>query len=328
MTGGDATGHDPTEFSELAAEGVAVFVASGDSGSAGCQRSLGNADVPTLGYPSSDPNVVAVGGTTTPIGPDGRPTLGYPSSDPNVVAVGGTTTPIGPDGRLTGPIINWGSSTKSGGAAGGGISQLFNPPSFETAQASSKAICVKSLTQLNAAAGGGRCNPDVALDADPYTGASIEYDSGPGIGPAEIVPIGGTSQAAPDMAGMWAVVLSACKQVAACQGPQPANVTDPTTGYTAPTAPRYRLGNPNYLLYPILSSPSYHNVFYDVVAGNDAVPPYAAQVAASEAPEAGLSDYTAVDPGSVNAGPGFDNASGIGFPFGYALIRYLIPGAN
>ena len=300
VNGTDATGHEPTEFSELAAEGVAVFVSSGDTGSAGCQRATGMLDVPTLGYPSSDPNVVSVGGTTTP---------------------------IGPDGRLTGPIINWGSSTKSGGAAGGGLSQLFNPPSFQTALASSKALCTKPVTSTNPLGGGGRCNPDVALDADPYTGASIEYDSGPNIGPAEIVPIGGTSQAAPDMAGMWAVVLSACKQVAACQGPQPANVTDPTTGYTAPTAPRYRLGNPNYLLYPIVATSSYHNVFYDVVAGDDAVPPYSAQLVASESGESGV-EYLTTDPGSVKAGPGFDNASGMGFPFGYALIKYLIPGAN
>jgi subtilase family serine protease len=301
LTGGDATGHEPTEFSELAAEGVAVFVSSGDSGSAGCQRSTGNLDVPTLGYPSSDPNVVSVGGTTTP---------------------------IGADGRLTGPIINWGSSTKSGGAAGGGISQLFNPPSFEKAQASSAAICVKSATSTNPLGGGGRCNPDVALDADPYTGASIEYDSGAGIGPAEIVPIGGTSQAAPDMAAMWADVLSACKQVASCQGPQPPPVTDPTSGFTSPsTIPRYRLGNPNFLLYPLVSTAAYHNVFYDITFGNDAVPPYAVQLAASETGETGL-DYTVTDPGSVSAGPGFDNASGLGFPFGYALIKQLIPGAN
>jgi kumamolisin len=301
LTGGDATGTEPTQFSELAAEGVAVFVSSGDSGSAGCQRATGGLDVPTLGYPSSDPNVVSVGGTTTP---------------------------IGPDGRLTGPIINWGSSTKSGGAAGGGVSQLFNPPSYQTAQAASKAICVKSLTTTSPESGGGRCDPDVALDADPFTGASIEYDSGPGIGPAEVVPIGGTSQAAPDMAGMWADILSACKQVPSCQGPQPPGVTDPTSGFTAPSAiPRYRLGNPNFLLYPIVSTAAYHNVFYDITFGNDAVPPYAVQIAASETGETAL-DYTVTDPGSVSAGPGYDNASGLGFPFGYALLKQLVPGAN
>lgn len=298
-TGGDATGHDPTEFAELATEGVAVFVASGDSGSAGCQRSLGMLDTPSVGYPSSDPNVVAVGGTSTP---------------------------IGPDGRLTGPIVNWGEQTKSGGAAGAGISVLFNPPTFETAQASSKAICVKGIGVGSPLSGGGRCNPDVALDADPFTGAAVLSNSGLSGGTKE-TPEGGTSQAAPDMAAMWAVVLSACEQVTSCQGPQPPNVVDPVSGYAAPsTIPRYRMGNPNFLMYPMLSSAAYHAVFYDIVYGNDAVPPYAAQLAASE--ESALNDYTVTDPGSVSAGPGFDNASGIGFPEGYELLKALIPNAN
>ena len=139
----------------------------------------------------------------------------------------------------------------------------------------------------------GRCNPDVALDADPFTGAAVLSNTGLSGGTME-TPEGGTSQAAPDMAGMWAVILSACEQVTSCQGPQPPPVVDPVSGFTSPSSiPRYRMGNPNFLLYPILSKSSYHSVFYDIVYGNDAVPPYAAQLAASE--ESAVNDYTVTD---------------------------------
>ena len=287
LTGGDATGSGPTEYAEIAAEGIALFVSSGDSGSAGCQELTG----------------------MTP-----EASVEYPSSDPDVVAVGGTTTPLGPNGRLIGPITNWGQQTQSGGAAGAGLSSDFNTPSFQKAQTSSAAICTK------------RCVPDVALDADPFSGAAVLYDSGPGLGGPSEEPVGGTSQAAPDMAAMWAVILSACEQVASCQGPATQPVVDPATGYTAPAAPRYRMGNPNFLWYPLLSSSAYHTAFYDINYGNDAVPPYATQLTASEGVP--LSAYTVLDPGYTTAGPGFDNASGIGFPFAYSLLKTLIPGAN
>ena len=284
---GDATGSGPTEMSELAAEGIAVFVSSGDSGSAGCQELEG----------------------MTP-----EASVEYPSSDPNVVAVGGTTTPLGGNGRLIGPITNWGQQTQSGGAAGGGLSTDFQTPSFQKAQTASAAICTT------------RCVPDVALDADPFTGAAVLYDSTAALGGPSEEPIGGTSQAAPDMAAVWAVILSACEQVTSCQGPATEPVTDPTTGYTAPAIPRYRMGNPNYLLYPLLASSSYHTAFYDIVYGNDAVPPYATTTLIGEGVP--LPAYTVIDPGSVSAGPGYDNASGLGFPFAYSLLKTLIPAAN
>ncbi len=286
---GDATGTDPTLFSELASEGIATFVSSGDSGSAGCQRALEGA--------VDEPNA------------------SYPASDPNVVAVGGTTTPMGPDGRLTGPITNWGQQTKSGGAAGAGVSVDFQTPSYQKAQSSVSALCLM------------RCVPDVALDADPFTGAAVLYDSTAALGGPSEAPIGGTSQAAPDMAAVWAVVLSACEVSPKCLGPN-VTATDPVSGFSPPSAvPRYRLGNPNYLLYPILANTAmYHSVFYDITYGNDGVPTTAA---ATIGGEAGTDPYVAgIAVGSVSAGPGYDEASGLGMPLGYQLIKYLVPGAK
>ncbi len=289
--GGDATGSGPTEFSELAAEGVATFVSSGDSGSAGCQELTGMLPVASVEYPSSDPNVVAVGGTTTP---------------------------LGPNGRLLGPITNWGPQTQSDGAAGAGISTDFVEPSYQKMETASNAICAL-----------GRCVPDVALDADPFTGAAVLYDSGPGLGGALLEPVGGTSQAAPDMAAVWAVILSACKQVTSCHGPTPANVIDPQTGFTAPASPSYRMGNPNFLLYPLLGKPAaYAADFYDINYGSDGIPSYEAMLVASEGGPSAYGSTALYDPGAVSAGVGYDNASGLGFPSAYALLKQLVPGAK
>ncbi len=291
MPGGDATGSGPTEFSELAAEGVATFVSSGDSGSAGCQELTGMLPVASVEYPSSDPNVVAVGGTTTP---------------------------LGDNGRLIGPITNWGPQTQSDGAAGAGISTDFAEPSYQKAETASATLCTL-----------GRCVPDVALDADPFTGAAVLADSGPGLGGAILEPVGGTSQAAPDMAAVWAIILSACKQVTSCHGPTPANVIDPQTGYTAPASPSYRMGNPNFLLYPLLAKPAaYAADFYDITYGSDGIPSYEAQLLASEGGPSAYGNPLLYDPGAVSAGVGYDNASGLGFPSGYALLKQLVPGAN
>jgi len=287
--GGDATGTDPTLFAQLAAEGIAVFVSSGDSGSAGCQRLI------TM---NEEPNA------------------SYPSSDPNVVAVGGTTTPVGQDGNLTGPITTWGQQTKSGGAEGAGMSKAFQLPPYQKGNAGVTAVgCTM------------RCQPDVVLDADPFTGAAVVYNSGKGIGPAMETPIGGTSQAAPDMAATWAVVLSACKVTPSCVGSYAKSVVDPAAS-PAPggqASPSYRLGNPNFQWYKLAdpaNAAQFHATFYDIVYGNDAVPTAAAQ---AQAAKSGQDAYTACcDPGSVSAGPGFDQATGLGAPFGRALIKFIV----
>jgi subtilase family serine protease len=284
--GGDATGNDPTMFAMLAAEGVAVFASTGDSGSAGCQPFVETGD--------SD-----------------LPVVEYPASDPNVVGVGGTTTPIGADGRLLGPITTWGQQTESGGGEGGGTSMDFQTPPF---QKGVLAACTM------------RCIPDVVLDADPFTGAAVVFNTIPGV-QAEEEPVGGTSQSAPDMAAMWSLVLSACKVTPSCTGNYGSNVSDPVSGYTPPAGvPAYRLGNPNYLIYKLAAasqSATYHSVFYDIVYGNNAVPPYAAQLAFSEGVI--TNEYSeGVAAGSVSAGTGDDVATGLGAPFARALIKYIV----
>ncbi|MDE2483527.1 MAG: S8 family serine peptidase [bacterium] len=181
------SGLGPQEFAALAAEGIAVFASSGDSGAEGCQRPAFAADID-------------------------QPCVSYPATDPSVTSVGGVTVPLDRFGNLTNQIIGWGITTGQGqGGSGGGISQYF-PLSLTPWQQG-----------LPGMTGSDRNLPDVSMLGDPATGmAMLEYAAplgGPVVG-----DIGGTSVAAPEMAAMWALVLQACKASASCataQGAKP-----------------------------------------------------------------------------------------------------------
>jgi len=269
------------EMASLAAEGVAVFVSTGDNGAWECYNYLT--------------------GLYT-----GQACASYPASDPNVVAVGGVNIPLDESGNLTGSITAWADNTTLGGdgsfsnnvGSGGGVSSIFSAPSWQAATLGN------SMRYL----------PDMSLDADPDTGASIlEYADYGGTPFA----VGGTSQAAPEAAAMWGLVLQACKASATCN-------KGGSTGY--------RLGNPAPLLYAIYAkgnslsgayTPSgftpqlgYSQVFYDVVYGsNQAVPSPVS------------TPNPTVTPLGYNSGPGYDQVTGIGAPFAGHLIT-AVTGTN
>lgn len=266
----DGTGVEPNIFAALAIEGIAVFISSGDSGAEGCQ--------PDFAPPATNSDTLCVD---------------FPSSDPSVTSVGGTTTPIGNNGRLAGLLTVWGVQTESGGAGGGGFSQVFVRPDFEP---SGKFCADKADSHHVQCDSGHRLLPDVALNADPTTGDAIIVDSGPGLGGAEIGSVGGTSASAPDMAAMWALVLEGCRLTPACD--------------TAPAPYPYRLGNAAPLLQA-LSSSAKASAFYDITYGNNAVP-----LSTSD------DNYADLDPGFL-AKPGFDLASGWGAPFARNLIKAI-----
>jgi ribonuclease len=117
--------------------------------------------------------------------------VSYPAVSPNVVAVGGTrlTTSSGTYVSETG----WGSGTTSGtnGGSGGGISKYFVQPKYQ----------VGTVTQSPKF----RTLPDIAMDADPASGASVydAYDNGPS---TPWISVGGTSLASPMFGGVVAIV--------------------------------------------------------------------------------------------------------------------------
>jgi subtilase family serine protease len=254
-------GIGPTEFAALAAEGVAVFASSGDSGAEGCQR------------PAYAPDIDDA-------------CVSYPATDPNVTSVGGVNAPLTTFGVLTNQITGWGLATSEGsGGSGGGVSSYF-PQSLTPWQEG-----------LPGVQGTMRNQPDDSLLADPSTGMAVLVDAKFG---QQVGDVGGTSVAAPEMAAMWALVLQACAQSTACataSGPKP-----------------YRLGNAAPLLYAQYARgstilPSYAQTFYDVLYGDNQRTP------ASPGPTS-----PPLDPG-YTAGPGYDLVTGLGVPFGRALVK-------
>jgi hypothetical protein len=113
-------------------------------------------------------------------GDSGAP-AGYPAVSPNVLAAGGTTLSTDSAGDYLGES-GWGSG-------GGGISVYEAQPAYQQG----------IVTQSTVA----RTTPDIASDADPNTGAAV-YDSY-NYGSSGWVQVGGTSFAAPTLAGLIAV---------------------------------------------------------------------------------------------------------------------------
>ncbi|MGZ3574799.1 MAG: S53 family peptidase [Vulcanimicrobiaceae bacterium] len=94
-------GFEPMEFAALAAEGIAVFVSSGDAGAEEC----GNGTSPCSAYPSGDVNVTSVGGITAALNSFGQPTSQFTA---------------------------WGYQTQGGfTGSGGGTSSIFHAPPWQ-----------------------------------------------------------------------------------------------------------------------------------------------------------------------------------------------------
>jgi subtilase family serine protease len=100
----------------------------------------------------------------------------YPSASPNVVSVGGTSL----TGQLLHNVFSYDETGWTGGGGGCSAVEAASP-----AQASYGAAC-----------GASRATPDVALDADPMTGASV-FDSTRFHGRHGWFVVGGTSLATP-----------------------------------------------------------------------------------------------------------------------------------
>jgi kumamolisin len=145
-------------FQAAAAMGVTVCVAAGDDGS--------------------------TDGLT-----DGLQHVDFPASSPNVMACGGTRL-IGSGTTITSETV-WNELANNEGATGGGVSDVFPLPSYQTAAGVPPSANPGGKT--------GRGVPDVAGNADPTTGYVTLVD-----GQSEVV--GGTSAVAPLWAGLIALI--------------------------------------------------------------------------------------------------------------------------
>ena len=159
-------------FLQGATQGISFMFSSGDNGD-----ELANTGIKQADYPTSDPYVTSVGGTTTAIGAGG--------------------VDVVPDRLGNGEVISLSTSGKSWTplgflyGAGGGESGLFNKPAIR-----------------RGCPGANRAVPDVAMDADPNTGMLVgETQTFPNGVYYDEYRIGGTSLASPLFAGMTALSL-------------------------------------------------------------------------------------------------------------------------
>jgi subtilisin-like proprotein convertase family protein len=183
-------------------------------------------------------------------GDNGTP-AGWPAVSPNVVAVGGTTLSLSStDTRVS--ETGWSGS-------GGGPSAFYAEPGYQSTYAQSS--YVQNTLGNKVLLGSNRGNPDVAYAADPNPGFAVS-DTYPYVDPfygtfyGPWYSVGGTSDAAPQWAGLIALVDQARGSSGSLDGP----------GQTLSLL--YKLG---------ASSTAYPNDFFDVTSGNNgysAVPGY------------------------------------------------------
>ncbi|MDQ2955496.1 MAG: S53 family peptidase [Actinomycetota bacterium] len=167
-------------FVQAAAEGIGMYFSSGDSGD-----EVINGLTPQPDYSASDPNVTAVGGTS----------LLLDKHNNRVAETGWETALDTIDYSGTKAVYSDALPGDFVFGAGGGTSTLFSQPYYQ------KGTVPAGL----ASPSGGqpmRVVPDIAADADPYTGFYIGETVDGAFGISEI---GGTSLACPLIAGIQAV---------------------------------------------------------------------------------------------------------------------------
>jgi subtilase family serine protease len=278
-----STGNEPSSsidaytqlFEQGAIEGISFDFSAGDCGAEDPATACGSADTsttPQADFPTSDPWVTSVGGTSVAIG-----------KKDNVE----WTTDWGTDAS----ILN-GTSWESLGwqyGGGGGTSQYFDQPPYQVGVVpDSLATTLPDGTRTSEPM---RVGPDVALDADPFTGflfgETQELPDG-STGYAES-DIGGTSLASPLFTGLQADAIQA------------------------------QQGEPIGLANPAIYARYGSSAFKDVTATG------AGAKAASILPNGTAPVIvTFGDDQLLKATPGYDDATGVGTPSDNYLWSHLI----
>ncbi len=119
---------------------------------------------------------------------DGLAHVDFPASSQYVVGCGGTKISVA-RGKITGQVA-W-DDLPNGGATGGGVSDVFALPSWQTSAG--------VPSSANPGSRVGRGVPDVSADADPNTGYTILVDGSQ-------IPVGGTSAVAPLWSGLLTLI--------------------------------------------------------------------------------------------------------------------------
>jgi subtilase family serine protease len=167
-------------FIQADLEGIGMFFSSGDDGDDSTDTADGT---PAADFPSTDPLVTAVGGTSLGVGKtdDYQFETGWATGNSVLSADGTSWEPTPPGDWLYG--------------AGGGLSVLFDQPWYQ------QGVVPDSIAH------GKRATPDIAMDGDPQTGMLVGETQTFPDGSAKYAEyrIGGTSLASPLYAGIEAI---------------------------------------------------------------------------------------------------------------------------
>ncbi len=176
-------------FMQAAAQGMSIFVSSGDSGVAGCADHA----LPPPASASANPNYICASGAATCVGGTQLIDTANPGLYWNAVntpTLGSALSYI-PEGAWNEPIDGFGSTQLA--ATGGGVSGFIAKPSWQTG--------------LGVPADGSRDTPDLAFSGaghDAYY-VCLAYAGGD-CATGSFVVFGGTSASTPSMAGIMALV--------------------------------------------------------------------------------------------------------------------------
>jgi hypothetical protein len=248
-----------------AAEGVGMYFSSGDTSG--------------VEMPSSDPYATAVGGTTLGIGPSGSRLFETGWSNGGYVLTSHHTW------KFRGAVA----------AAGGGPSLLWREPAYQ------KGVVPPALAKAPGTRfGAARSVPDISADADAASGGFalglLSFPKGGGAPAYRQTDIGGTSLAAPLVAGM----------VTAAQQGQPTP-----------------FGFLNPVLYKLYGTSAYHRTL--PVTSHSPAMRRAIVCPAAICQRNVLVTFDDQNPTITSQVtlPGYDNMTGLGTPNGPAFIRYL-----
>jgi kumamolisin len=197
----------------------------------------------------------------------------YPASDPNMIAAGGTELHLNSDGTY-----NHETAWNSGG---GGCSTYWSAPGYQSA------------ASVTTGCGSKRAVPDISLNASNNTRQVLYFDGGTLGNPSALYSVWGTSEVAPELAGLWAVENSYLQSEGSiCGG--------------AGTAQCGPMGDNHGSLYreaeATLGGLAAHYPFYDITTGNN---------------------DNGTGTGSYPAGTGYDLATGWGSDNMFELARAI-----
>jgi hypothetical protein len=285
-------------FQQANAQGQTILAAAGDDGAADCDEGTASTPITSathglqVDYPGSSASVTAMGGSEFM----GDGTAQNPSTGADQYWNGASgSADLVTSVKSYIPEMVWNDTTISitnGGGldgGGGGKSLLFPKPTWQTGVAGIPADSARDTPDLSLNASDYHdpylvCT-QIILDSDPtqsvYSSSCANgfRISDPGYQDDQtLTAFGGTSAAAPSMAGILALI----EQKLGAQG----------------------LGNINPALYALASNATtYASAFHDITTGNNIVP---CTAASTNCPTSGTAQI------GYSAGTGFDQASGLG----------------